>query len=724
MSTNKQKKGNRLLLVLAIAFIAMVCLIAKNIYKTNNSTIALVNPDKYLAPGDDDEQETQVGTVTVKYVDQNGTDIAAAETHSDGELGQEYNFEHKTISGYVLDESQYPTNRRGNYTTKNQTVTFVYTAYSDEVETNSDGENVTITVLKNRDEGISKEYKFRIEKIDQAGHALAGATFKVSRPNESVLRWDKDYTGNFVVGTLIMDDTETETYIINEDLAPNGYDGISSDITLTITKETREGEIFASASINNVTGASVNVDEANKEIVLTITNQKQYDSQDYDMVIETYDVDDNVLPGAKYKVVKNDETDPIINALDDTGVLDVGTMTIDGEGTDTYTITQTPPALYDALSGDIVVTVTKAKDSNTYKYVITNAAKNEIDGVDVTLDNENKKVIVKVHNSLIPIEDETKDYTVYVKTVDADGNKLPGSKYHVTDESDVVVADKEDTTGEITLGTMTVAEVGTDVYTIAQTKEPENYYPLTEKIKLTINSTLDTENHKYGATFAINSIEGVTLDVDQASGKVVITIKLEKKPDPPIERIFDLTIDKNVKVAEVTSAGKTTTVKKVGKKIVKIDIPKSKINGSVIKVTYTLTVTNVGEIAGYATEVTDPVPSGMVLVDDGNWKVVGNKAVTDKLATTLIEPGKSASIDITYSWTVTEKDVGTKYNEALITRSANDEGVPDRTPDEVAREPIILAVTTGQRAIITIEFVIALALAAGIVYVIKKYNKE
>lgn len=723
MSTNKQKKGNRLLLVLAIALIATVCLIAKNIYKTNNSTIALVNPDKYLAPGDNDEQENQVGTITVKYVDQNGDDIATAETHNDGTLGQEYNFEHKTISGYVLDESQYPTNRRGNYTTKNQTVTFVYTAYSDEVETNSDGENVTITVLKNRDEGISKEYKFIIEKIDQAGQVLPGATFKVSRTNESILRWDKDYTGNFVVGTLIMDDTDTETYIINENPAPNGYDGISGDVILTITKETRDDEIFASASISDIPGASVSVNENNKEIVLTITNQKQYDSQDYELVIETYDEDDQPLPGSTYKVVKDSETDPIINQLDNTGVLSVGTMTIDSEGQDVYTITQTPPDTHEPLSGNIQLTITKSKDSNTFKYVISDAQKNEIDGVDVDLDQENKKVTVKVHNVKKHIDDETKDYTIYIKTVDVDGNKIPGSKYKVTDEADVTVLDKEDTTGELNLGTMTVAAVGTDVYTTEQTKEPDDYYPLTEKIKLTINRTLDTENHKYGATFAINTIEGVTLDVDQATGKVTITVKLEKKPVPPPTKIFDLTIDKNVKVAEVTSGGKTTTVKKVGKKTVKIDIPKSKINGSVIKVTYTITITNVGEIAGYATEITDPVPSGMVLIDD-NWTLKGNKAVTDKLATTLIEPGESATVDITYSWTVTEKDVGTKYNEALISKSTNDEGVPDSTPDEVAREPIILAVTTGQRAIITIEFVIALALAAGIVYVLKKYNKE
>lgn len=726
MSTNKQKKGNRLLLVLAIALVATVCLIAKNIYKTNNSTIALVNPDKYLAPSDnDDEQEAQVGTVTVKYVDQNGNDIQAAETHNDGQLGEEYNFTHKTINGYVLDESKYPTNRRGNYSTKNQTVTFVYTSYDDEVETNSDGENVTITVLKNRNQEISKEYKFKIVKKDQSNNTLPGATFKVSRPNESILRWDKDYTGDFVVGTLIMDDTDTETYIIEENPAPTGYDGIASTVTLTITKETRDNEIFATASLSNVEGTSVSVNEEDKEIVVTITNQKQYESQDYSMVIETYDEEDNALPGAKYKVVRNDETDPIINALDDTGVFEVGTMTIDSEGSDEYTITQTPPALYDALSGDIVVTITKAKDSDTFKYVIADAEKNEIEGVDVTLDRDNKKVIVKVHNKLTPIEDETKDYTVYIKTVDEDGNQIPGSRYYGVDQDNAVVLDKQDTTGMLQIGTATVDSVGTDVVTIEQKTTPEGFETIQDKIKFTLERYLDEENHKYGANPSINTIEGVTLDVDQETGKIVITVKLEKTPEPPPPpKIFDLTIDKNVKFVEVTSGGKTTTIKKVGNKIVKIDIPKSKINGSVIKATYTLTVKNVGEIAGYALEVKDPVPSGMVLVEDGNWKVVDGEAITEKLADKLIKPGESESIDITYTWKVTEKDVGTKYNEALISKSGNDEDVPDVTPDQVAREPIILAVTTGNRAIITIEFVVALALVTGIVYVIRKKNKE
>ena len=64
------------------------------------------------------------GTVTVKYVDEAGTEIAKS-TSSQGTVGSAYTTTAATVAGYTLKET--PANASGKYTTATITVTYVYT---------------------------------------------------------------------------------------------------------------------------------------------------------------------------------------------------------------------------------------------------------------------------------------------------------------------------------------------------------------------------------------------------------------------------------------------------------------------------------------------------------------------------------------------------------------------------------------------------------------------
>ena len=52
--------------------------------------------------------------------------------------------------------------------------------------------------------------------------------------------------------------------------------------------------------------------------------------------------------------------------------------------------------------------------------------------------------------------------------------------------------------------------------------------------------------------------------------------------------------------------------------IVKVDLKKSKLNDVVVKFNYSIRVTNEGEIAGYAKEVSDYIPNGLKFVAEDN----------------------------------------------------------------------------------------------------------
>ena len=54
-------------------------------------------------------------------------------------------------------------------------------------------------------------------------------------------------------------------------------------------------------------------------------------------------------------------------------------------------------------------------------------------------------------------------------------------------------------------------------------------------------------------------------------------------------------------------------------KLAKFDVKRSEVNNTKLTVTYGLIVRNVGEIAGYATELTDYVPENFKLIDDGTY---------------------------------------------------------------------------------------------------------
>ena len=199
-------------------------------------------------------------------------------------------------------------------------------------------------------------------------------------------------------------------------------------------------------------------------------------------------------------------------------------------------------------------------------------------------------------------------------------------------------------------------------------------------------------------------------------------------------KYFDLALKKTIAKIVITENGKTREiVPKSDKDLLKVELNRKYISTTVVKVVYNITITNEGQIAGYAKEIKDYIPKGLVFNqnDNPNWTPVATDCIrTEALANTLLEPGKNATVQVTLEWDKDQNNLGEKINVAEISKDYNDNGSPDidSTPDnkkdgedDIDNAPVILSISTGEEPVyIVLSTTVMMILAAGIT-LIKKY---
>ena len=180
---------------------------------------------------------------------------------------------------------------------------------------------------------------------------------------------------------------------------------------------------------------------------------------------------------------------------------------------------------------------------------------------------------------------------------------------------------------------------------------------------------------------------------------------------------FDLALRKWVTEAIVIEDGKETvtqtghTAEMDPEPVVKVELYRKDLNKVTVKFRYKIRITNEGDIAGYAKEITDYVPEGLRFVAEDNpgWTDEGNNVISTRLLeNTLLQPGESAEVEVVLTWINSEDNMGQMTNIAEISEDYNDKGVPDRdsTPDnqkpgedDIDDAPVLLSIETGQQRI-------------------------
>ena len=216
----------------------------------------------------------------------------------------------------------------------------------------------------------------------------------------------------------------------------------------------------------------------------------------------------------------------------------------------------------------------------------------------------------------------------------------------------------------------------------------------------------------------------------------------EGEDDQDIEKIyvqyFDLALRKWVSQVILIEDG-VEKVKDTGhyaeqdpEPVVRVDLNQNRIDNTIIKFKYQIRITNEGEIAGYATEISDYIPEGLEFnqADNPLWKEVDGKIVTDQLKDTLLQPGESATVEVILTWINDEENMGVMINTAEISEDYNESGTPDidSTPnnkvegeDDIDDAPVALTMVTGSAPLYIGLTAGTLAIIAGGVFLIKKY---
>lgn len=265
--------------------------------------------------------------------------------------------------------------------------------------------------------------------------------------------------------------------------------------------------------------------------------------------------------------------------------------------------------------------------------------------------------------------------------------------------------------------------------------EKGNLFYLDVKVAFKVNS-------KASNNTIINTAE-ITKDTDSEGNEIddidsTPNNKKEGEDDIDQERIhvgyFDLALQKDLKKAIVTEGSSTKEIIAQNGELKKVEINRKKINSTIVKFVYTITIKNEGTIPGYAKEIKDYIPEGLQFVeaDDKNWKAGSDGTITtEALANTLLKPGESASVDVTLRWINNENNMGTKINVAEISKDYNEAGDVDdvdSTPDnkkagedDIDDAPVILSIATGKAPVYMILTTAVLVIIGTGVVAIKKY---
>ena len=202
---------------------------------------------------------------------------------------------------------------------------------------------------------------------------------------------------------------------------------------------------------------------------------------------------------------------------------------------------------------------------------------------------------------------------------------------------------------------------------------------------------------------------------------------------------FDLALRKWVTEAIVIENGQETitqtghTPEMDPEPVVKVELYRKDLNDVTVKFRYSIRVTNEGDIAGYAREITDYVPEGLMFLAEDNpgWTDEGNNVISTRLLeNTLLQPGESAEVEVVLTWINGEDNMGQMTNIAEISEDYNDKGVPDRdsTPDnqvwgedDIDDAPVLLSIETGRQRIYFALGLTVLGTLAGGLVLIKKF---
>ena len=189
--------------------------------------------------------------------------------------------------------------------------------------------------------------------------------------------------------------------------------------------------------------------------------------------------------------------------------------------------------------------------------------------------------------------------------------------------------------------------------------------------------------------------------------------------------IFDLSLNKTLTKIQLADGKTTKEVNFENKKLGKIEVDGKRINSTNLVIEYTMTITNNGNVAGYAKKIVDYLPSKLEFSSNLNedWYSSGDTVICTALENELINPGETKEVKLLLTKKMNENGTGTVTNKAEITETYNDQGLLDEksTEDDTnSSANVIIGIKTGGPVTYAVLTLTILAIAACGAYIINK----
>lgn len=516
---------------------------------------------------------------------------------------------------------------------------------------------------------------------------------------------------------------------------------------------------------------SYSIEQQNNNVTIVYGDMKIPDV--YELTVESTNLYNEKINNIKYEL-QNEEQSSLSSGVTENGDLYLGTLTVREEGKKKYIIKQidVPNEYKKIIDNDISFTLDQTWDKASKKFIVNIEYDTNLSGLKI--DVENKKIKVKIQ-----YKDAKYDVSIKQFVSEVDGIKKVNNEIKTSlDKNGKIIYTKNEN--------MEKVENNQElIFTIRIYNESENAATIKDifneipqgleyinnelnnqngwklyKINLSgdLEETTNINEAEYIKTSILNNTElkgfnkQTMLSPEYKELKIALKVKENKLNNGRIAtnkvklqddscdankenntdecsvyvKKFDLNIEKNIiNVTVENNEGQKIINKKSNEEILKIDIPKKEIENTKLKIKYEIKVTNIGEINGYATEITDYLPEGFeaISTQTTQWVVNGNEVKTNSLNKNLLQPGESKSIFIECTYKVNKENIGSKINSVKITEYENDSDSKDITEDNEDKEEIIITIKTGFTAICFTTIIVALLISIAVIIILKRKNK-
>ena len=233
--------------------------------------------------------------------------------------------------------------------------------------------------------------------------------------------------------------------------------------------------------------------------------------------------------------------------------------------------------------------------------------------------------------------------------------------------------------------------------------------------------TYDENSYSVPATADIVEVkEGVavtdTIHLENASLNHVDAGLVEKDK-------FDFKIDQYLVSSAVSGNGKEAIYDYDKSELSKIEIEPGDLEGTTVKLTYRIVVTNVGTVTGQVSSIVDYVPNGMTFyqAENADWTtgVIAGNVYYNGLSGVDIAPRESKEITLVLTKAMNENNTGVVSNKVRIAYAESATRLTEMTQNNFATQETIITLTQGAghkvMVVITISMLVIVTIFAYMV---------